>query len=214
MTWFAVRTAPGAQMPQREYAVEVTRSRKGYRIVPSLNPNKSAIERALEDAKIIHYMPCETKVIRDRKKTGNLTTRRFPIIPGYVFVAWVDDWLKLGEVPGVAGYVACQGVPVPFSGLNILTLRTIEANSIMAADAEMEKHQRLTHAKGLRVAQKALAAARKTFLPGKRVKVLYGPHTGRMATLAGWDDAHKVRAIIDGLKEHEVLSFDAVRKVA
>ena len=46
-TWYAVRTAPGAQMPQREYIVEKLidengkpRGKKGYRIVPSLNPNK------------------------------------------------------------------------------------------------------------------------------------------------------------------------------
>jgi transcription antitermination factor NusG len=220
-TWYAVRTAPGAQMPQREYIVEKLidengkpRGKKGYRIVPSLNPNKSAVERALEDARIVHYMPCETKVIRDRHKTARWTTRRYPIVPGYVFVAGVEDWPALEAVPGVVGCVSCMGWPVPFYASEILTLRTIEAHSIWVADTEMEKHRRLAHAKSLRVAQKALASARKTFLPGKRVKVLYGPHTGRLATLAGWDDGHKVRAIIEGLESHEVLPFDSVRKVA
>ena len=50
MTWNAIRTSPGAQMPQREFAVQTTSRGKGYRIVPSLNPNQSAVERALADA--------------------------------------------------------------------------------------------------------------------------------------------------------------------
>ncbi|WP_334625391.1 hypothetical protein [Rhizobium johnstonii] len=56
---------PGAQKPEREYLVEKTDSKrgKGYRIVPSLNPNVSAVERALSNNKFTYYMPAEKRLI-------------------------------------------------------------------------------------------------------------------------------------------------------
>src|SRR5690606_31209553 len=111
MTWFAIRTKPGAQLPQRRYEVETTKVRrdkdgrpitKGYRIVPSLDPNVSAIERALKDASIECYMPVQRRVIRDRRKAYHFTTRRFALLVGYVFVRGVEDWRALEEIPGVS----------------------------------------------------------------------------------------------------------------
>ena len=122
MSWYAIRTGPGAQMPQREYAVEPTTldkngrpTGKGYRIVPSLNPRVSAVERALSDAGFAFYMPSEFKVIRNRKKTATYTTRRYPLLPGYVFVHGVEDWLSLTSLPGVSGVVGIDGVPLKVS---------------------------------------------------------------------------------------------------
>lgn len=209
-------------MPQREYATEPTSlgadgkpRGKGYRIVTSLNPNVSAVERSLDDARIVHYMPCETRVIRNRDKTRTFTTRRFALLPGYIFVANIQDWLALDGVPGVTGYLRnSDGSPLGMSVLDILTLRTIEAKSEADAQAELHKLNMGAIAAARKTAQKALTAAKRQFYAGVRVKALWGAHAGREAVIQGWTDDQKLKAIIEGLESHEVLPFDAVRKVA
>lgn len=142
MTWYAIRTHPGAQMPQREYAVETTRSIKGYRIVPSLNATVSAIERALTDAGFVHYMPAEKRLIRDRRRTDLWKARRFALLTGYVFIKGPCNFLRLQEVPGVAGIVGCAGQPLPISLTDILALRTAEALSEVNFDRQAINQQR------------------------------------------------------------------------
>lgn len=130
MTWYAVRTVPGSQVPKREFVVEDSpRSRKGYRIVPSLDPRQSAIEKALSDAGIVHYMPAEKRLVRDRRHTDLWKERRFALLVGYVFIKGPVDWLRLHDVPGVLGIVGIGGKPIPIDLLDILTLRSMEAVS-------------------------------------------------------------------------------------
>lgn len=127
MTWYAIRTTPGAQKPQREYKVENTSSHKGYRIIPSLDPNTSAIERALKQAGIVYYMPAEKRLIRDRRHTDLWKPRRFALLVGYVFVKGPLDFWKLSEMPGVHSVVGVQGRPLEIDLLDIMTLRSQEA---------------------------------------------------------------------------------------
>jgi len=142
--WFAVRTEPGAQKPQREYSVEPTSldkdgkpRGKGYRIVPSLNPNLSAIERALSLARFQYWMPSEKRLVRDRKHTDLWKVRRFALMVGYVFVHNPDDFGVLEQVPGVAGVVRnANGEPLTIDFLDIIKVRAAEA------DAEVEFDRR------------------------------------------------------------------------
>lgn len=138
MTWYAIKTQPGSQVPQREFVVETTRSTKGYRIVPSLNPQVSAIERSLSDAGFVHYMPVEKRLVRDRLRTDLWKVRRFALLTGYIFVQNPDNWLKLSETPGVQGVIAYQGVPQPVALLDILMMRSEEAK----AEAEFDRTSR------------------------------------------------------------------------
>lgn len=147
MTWYAVRTVPGAQKPQREYAVETTRSRKGYRIVPSLNPNVSAVERALSEAGFIYYMPAEKRLIRDRRHTDLWKPRRFAMLVGYIFLRGPIDWLKLSEVPGVHSVVGVGGKPLEVDIVDILTLRSMEAINEEQFDREAQRAQKTLRAK-------------------------------------------------------------------
>jgi len=220
MTWYAIRTAAGAQMPRREYEVETTalneagRPRgKGYRIVPSLNPKMSAVERALNDIGVQHYMPAEFKVIRNRKKTGTYELRRFALLPGYVFVYNVTDWLTLREAPGVAGIVGIDGVPLKISIVDIIALRTFEAKSQAKADKEVVVMNSAVKAEAVKGAQKALSLAKRRFSAGQRVKILWGSAAGREATITGWDDRQQLKAIVDGLDAADTVSvaFDAVK---
>jgi transcription antitermination factor NusG len=127
MTWYALRTKPGAQKPQREYKVEDTSSRKGYRIVPSLDANVSAIERVLTQAGIQHYMPAEKRLIRDRRHTDLWKPRRFALLVGYVFIKGPVDWWQLSELPGVHSVVGINGKPLEIDLLDIMHLRSQEA---------------------------------------------------------------------------------------
>ncbi|NMG39902.1 hypothetical protein GRZ55_11670 [Chelativorans sp. ZYF759] len=143
MTWYAVRTAPGSQKPKREYVVQSTslgcdgRPRgKGYRIIPSLDPNVSAIERALTDAGFDHYMPAEKRLVRDRRHTHLWKVRRFALMVGYIFVR-EPDWGVLRETPGVLGIVASpKGEPLPLRLEDILLVRAAEAKTEVEFDRQ------------------------------------------------------------------------------
>lgn len=142
--WYAVRTAPGSQKPQREYVVEPTTlgkdgkpMGKGYRITPSLDPRWSAIEKALSDAGYTFYMPAEKRLVRDRRHTDLWKTRRFALMVGYVFVRgpFVRDHLL--DVPGVSGIVAnAEGRPLAVHLNDILKVRAVEAATEVAFDAQ------------------------------------------------------------------------------
>lgn len=143
-TWYAIRTAPGSQKPKREYAVEMTSlgrdgkpRGKGYRIVPSLDPNMSAIEQALSKAGFDVYMPAEKRLIRDRRHTDLWKVRRFALMVGYVFVRAPDDFARLARVPGVSGIVSNNdGHPLAIDIMDILAIRSAEAQAEVEFDAQ------------------------------------------------------------------------------
>lgn len=139
--WYAVRTAPGSQRPKREYITETTRSEKGYRLVPSLDPRQSAVERSLTIAGYTHYMPAEKRLVRDRLRPYLWKSRRFALMVGYIFVRIdggksPDDLLG---IPGVAGLVrAADGTAMVIPFLDMMAVRAAEA----AAEAEFDRQSR------------------------------------------------------------------------
>jgi transcription antitermination factor NusG len=214
MTWYAIRTAPGAQMPQREYVVEPTalgadgRSRgKGYRIVPSLDPDVSAIERSLSNARFIHYMPVEKRLVRDRKKTDLWKPRRFALLLGYVFVQDVERWADLEETPGVASVVRSMGKPMPIRVDDILLLRTMEAE----ADQQFERMVEERAAKDRQLTRKRAA---KVFPAGSLVEIMKGHGEGRYATTLGPGRKGQLRVLLASLEAEVSVPMDAVQLVA
>jgi hypothetical protein len=154
VSWYAVKTAPGAQLPQREYQVETTRSSKGYRIVPSLNANISAVERSLKENGFTFYMPAEKRLVRDRRRTDLWKVRRFALMVGYLFVKDPHDWLLLSETPGVAGVLrSAEGRPLEIPIEEILMVRAAEAQ----AEVEFDRASRVARQK---LRRKAKADAR------------------------------------------------------
>ena len=137
--WYAIRTVPGSQKPQREFVTEITGSKKGYRIVPSLNPNYSAVELALSKSGFTYYMPAEKRLVRDRRKTDLFKTRRFALMVGYVFVRDPHSFYALQEVAGVHSIVGVEGNPMPIPLLDILDLRGMEAEAEVEFDDQVKK---------------------------------------------------------------------------
>ena len=148
MTWYCIKTMPGSQKPQREYKVEETSigkdgkpRGKGYRIVPSLNPNISAVERALEESGFRFYMPSEKRLVRDRRHTDLWKVRRFALMVGYVFVR-IDDMndnilAKLCATPGVQGILQTASYkPMAIDLSDILLVRAAEADAEVDFDTQ------------------------------------------------------------------------------
>lgn len=149
--WYAIRTVPGSQKPQREFEVEATRSRKGYRITPKLNPGISAVERALSRAGFVHYMPAEKRLVRDRKHTDLWKPRRFALLVGYIFVLNPADFRLLGEVDGVAHVVKdAGGKPLRIDLLDILALRQAESQAEAFFDVQSSRARKTVRLKAKR----------------------------------------------------------------
>ena len=197
MVWYVARTTPSAQRPQR------------------MNPRESSVERALSDNGFICYMPAEFKAIRARRHTGRHELRRFPLLVGYVFVHGVTDWPRLCETDGITGYVAINGKPLTVSVLDMLVLRTYEANSEASADAEMRKLSSGETAAEKKARKKAAQAARRKLQEGKQVKLLWGRKVGREATVLGWEDEERVKAIVREFAQAEtiVVPYEYLRTI-
>ena len=209
MTWYAVRTAPGAQLPQREYAIENTAAKhgKGYRIVPSLNPNISAVERALRDNGFKFYMPVERRLVRDRRKHDLWKPRRFAILLGYVFVTDVVDWQLLEETPGVAGIVGTRGTPMPINPKDMERLVQIEKECEEAYQRYVARME-LNEAKKLAAQQKLSRAKVKQLYPsGSWVSATKGAFAGRTFVVAGLDRNGRLKMIADGLNAIGTISL-------
>lgn len=210
MNWYAIRTAPGAQMPQREYWAEPSVSAiagrprgKGYRIRSSVNPTKSAVELALDAAGVVHYMPAEYSAVRNRQKKGVYEVRRFAMLKGYAFVSEIEtdeDWARVLYAAGVQGAVCNAGEPFPISSMDIHRLRMYEANSRMEAEAKA-KRLSTNEARDMRKEKKKAArSARRKLFPGKSVRLIWGDKIGREATVAGWKDDEHVRVLLGQLE--------------
>lgn len=157
VAWYAVRTSPGSQKPQREFVIEKTSSIKGYRVVPSLNPHVSAVELALSKAGFTYYMPAEKRLQRDRRRPYLWKSRRFALMVGYIFVRGPVDWRKLKETPGVAGVVEDQfGNARKMHLAEMLLIRSAEGDAEAFFDDDLRAAR-----KGLRKAAKKMPELQK-----------------------------------------------------
>lgn len=206
MTWYAIRTKPGAQQPKREYWPEPSKSAlngrargKGYRMASSTNPEMSAVETALEAKGFTFYMPAEFVASRKRRQTNVYELRRFALLKGYMFVS-DPDWSKLMKIPGVQGIVGDEGVPFPISAMDLFRLRMFEANSRAVAENTVRSlsgaEERLA-----REQRKVIARnTRKKLHKGRVVKLIWGEKVGRDATVQAWEDQDHVRVLLQSLE--------------
>lgn len=214
MHWYAIRTAPGSQVPQREYWPEPTASAlegrargKGYRMASSLNPERAAIETALERGGFTYYMPAEFVAVRNRHRKGTYELRRFALLKGYAFVTELDmgGFYRLADVPGVQGLIVdANGSPLPISSMEIHHLRMYEANSRAEAQAKVDKLQKTDERLLKEKRKNAVRNARKKLFPGRPVRLIWGDKVGHEATVAAWEDHDKVRVLVEGLEAASV----------
>jgi transcription antitermination factor NusG len=209
MTWTVLKTWAGAQQSRRTYQRAETKN--GYAMVTSLDPRVSAIEKELADRGISFYMPSEFKAVRRRDKTNSWVIRRGPLLPRYLFVESFHGDPR--DIPGAAGRLTYGERPLEVSVIDILTLRTVEANSELAAERFIDLQRNQARAEAKRSGKEAYKAAKRRFNPGNKVKVMWGAETGREATVLAWSDQEKVRLIVERLEGAEEVDvpFEFIR---
>lgn len=204
MVWYAVRTKPGAQRPQREYWPEPTRPDTrggGYRIVSSVNPEQSAVELALERGGFTHYMPAEFDVVRNRRKKGLYEVRRFALLKGYLFVTGLsdEDWPRLMSVNGIRGVVGNDGEAMPIGLSDIHRLRMYELSSRIAAKAKAHRLSIAEDRENRKDRRKAIKSAKRKLFPGRQVRLIWGEKVGHDAAVQAWRDQDQVRVLLRNL---------------
>lgn len=215
MTWYAIRTMPGFQAPNRERwpepsasALKGQRRGRGYTIASALNPDMSKIEANLEVAGLVYYMPVEYIAVRNRSKARLYELRRFALLKGYMFVelAADEDWHKLSKVIGIKGIVGNCGQPFVITALDLFRLRMYEQSSKAAAKAKAESLSKAGD-RLIRDQRKiAVRGARKKLFPGRDVKLLWGDYVGRDATVQAWNDADQVSVLLSSLDAAETIT--------
>lgn len=211
MTWYAIRTKPGAQQPKREYWPEPSESAlsgkprgKGYRMASSINPEMSAVESALEAKGFTFYMPAEYLAVRNRKHKGLYELRRFALLKGWMFVC-DPDWAQLMEVTGIQGIASSNGAPCPINAMDLFRLRMYEANSRAAAEQEAKTLSTVGDRLAREQRKTAIKGAKKKLFPGRPVRLIWGDKVGRDATVQAWQDHDLVKVLLDGLEATETV---------
>lgn len=161
----------------------------------------SAVEDQLRQRGFNAYMPAELRLIRDRRKANLWKERRFPIIPGYVFVRDVWDFKRLEETTGIINVIRFEGVPFPMPERDIDELKRIEAE----CEASFQRD----------VARRAFAASKMTrgkakrlFPSGSHVMITAGPLRHTLAQVTGTDRGGRIKLISNMLHSLSV-SVDA-----
>ena len=106
-TWYAVRTAPGAQRPDKR------------------DDRFTKLERELTDHGFDCYQPMEMRdIVHHRSK--KLITKSYPLIPGYAFVTGVTNFWALSECKTVSGVLGIEGEPMTIMPREIEAIREAE----------------------------------------------------------------------------------------
>lgn len=106
-TWYVVRTAPGAQRPDR-------RDDRFTRLEIDLYENGIDCYQPMEMRDIIHH------------RSKKLITKSFPLIPGYAFVTGVTNFWALSECKTVSGVLGIEGSPMTIMAKEIEAIREAE----------------------------------------------------------------------------------------
>lgn len=135
-TWYAVRTAPGAQRPDKR------------------DDRFTKLERELTDHGFDCYAPVEMRdIIHHRSK--KLITKSFPLIPGYAFVTGVTNFWALSECKTVSGVLGVEGEPMMILPSEIEAIR--EAERSIFEELATERRRRAIARK--KVTRRTLAGA-------------------------------------------------------
>ena len=180
-SWYAVRTAPGAQRPDKA------------------DPRFDKVERDLRDHGFDCYNPTEARdVIHHR--TRKLITKRLPLIPGYAFVCGVTNFMALQNCESVSGIVHIDGTPIVIPETEIIMLRQAE----LTIYENLAQERQIRAMKRMKMTRKKLAA---TFPSGAAIVVKTGfltAQTGRVVEATG---RKTVKATLDKLQNLGVIEL-------
>jgi len=198
-TWYAARTSSNALRHPSRYA----RIGNG-RMRPVACSVRTVVEASLDEAGLRYLLPMEVKTLTHHR-TKRPITRRFPLMPGYVFVADIRDFRAFEDLDGVAGVIRVCGQPVR---VPVSAIEQIEA----AQEAINSENAAIWKARNAK--PKALAAI---YPSGSRVAIA-GGHAlaGWQATVVGVTARRTIRTMIEflGGEVEAELPVDVVELVA
>lgn len=178
--WYVVRTAPGAQRPSIQ------------------NPLVSNIVRSLERSGFEVYLPIEIREqVHHRSKA--IIEKRFPLLPGYAFVADPHDWVKLEECDGVADVIRINDVPKPIATIEIDRLR--EAETKIFLDYQRQRQNRIERDRLKRESENGISLRKATQLyPAGSPVIVRNSHAllgGMKAIVTAATGRQTVKAVIE-----------------
>ncbi len=179
MVWYVARVKPGSQ----------------------IGVFTSTVERHLKERGFAFYMPSETRLIRDRRKANLWKERRFPIIPGYVFLSDVRDFKRLEETAGIINVIRFEGIPFPMPERDIDELKRIEAECEASFQREASR-------RAFAASKMTRGKAKHLFPSGSHVMITAGPLRHTLAYVTGTDRGGRIKLITDKLRALSV-SVDA-----
>lgn len=138
----------------------------------------STVERHLKERGFSYYMPAETRLIRDRRKANLYKERRFPIIPGYIFVRDVWDFKRLEETTGIINVIRFEGIPFPMPERDIDELKRIEAECEASFQREAAR-------RAFAASKMTRGKAKRLFPSGSHVAITAGRLSGRHGFVSG-----------------------------
>lgn len=134
--WYAVRTAPGAQRPDKR------------------DDRFTKLERELIDRGFDCYQPMEVwETPHHRSK--KILVKKKPLIPGYAFVTSVTNFWDLSECKTVSGVLGIEGEPMRIMPKEIDAIREAE----IAIFEELATERRRRAAAKQRVTRRTLAGS-------------------------------------------------------
>ncbi len=194
--WYAVRLRPG-----------MSRNRIG-------NSATTLAEQDLQDAGFTFWSPVE---IRDivHHRTRKLVEKRFPLIPGYAFVADVTNFWKLSELKCVAGIVGVEGRPMVIPAIDIVELRRVE-EELLARTTDVRQKRAEAAAKSERAAKMTRRGLKNLYPTGSSISVKSGFLSMEVGTVVDVGSKKTVKVMLDRLQNLGVveLSVDDLALVA
>ncbi|MET4634990.1 transcription termination/antitermination protein NusG [Kaistia defluvii] len=164
--------------------------------VPAEGQDETVVERALADEGFGAYLPRVRKELRHHR-TKKIITRRFPLLPGYIFVTGGDrepNWMRLKACEGISGVLSLDGRPWPIADAQVDTLKQAEADLLFDD----------THAARVKRGQEGRTRRETTairFHEGCAITLTEGPFSGLPGVVVGVTTGGLIRAIVEVFRQ-------------
>lgn len=134
--WYAIRVKPGAVHPHATWRREpISENSEKTSFNRQQNAEMTMLEAAMEDIGVECFVPMERKgLIHHRTKRQII--RRFPLLPGWAFVAGVRDWMAVEAISHVMNF-RTDNPPTRISESEIEKIRIAEAEINVAHTINM-----------------------------------------------------------------------------
>ncbi|HEV7286554.1 MAG TPA: transcription termination/antitermination NusG family protein [Kaistia sp.] len=192
-TWYVGYLKAGATRPSRHRGP-----------VPAEGQDETIVERALTNEGLTPYLPRMKRELRHHR-TKKTIVRRFPLMPGYVFVTAgprEPNWMRLKACDGISGVLSLDGRPWPIPAAQVEALQRAEADLVFDD----------THEARLKRGQDGKNRRETTALhypAGCAITLTEGPFAGLPGVVVGVSGGGLIRAIVEVFRQKTPMEIPA-----